>query len=112
MKVGETWVRVKSESELRAGMCVELRTCSWCLKRHRRILTAQLPSSARLHCADGTIRSGKGHVSWDSIPGACPKSKFPNRPFCLDRAIREGRLYRLSDAFLAETKREKAEALR
>lgn len=95
----DEWVRVKDEGELRIGMTVEVGPCRCGRARHRKIILSEV-----------------------NQPPPCGYCKVETRRFvvsdscndkgrtCFLRAIKEGRLYRLSDAFLNETTREKAVA--
>lgn len=78
----DEFVLVKSEDELRPGMCVELRTCAVCGKRERAILNAESPSS------DPT----RGKSAWTTLPD---EVHYKRKRFGI--AIRERRLYRLID---------------
>ena len=92
-----TWVRVKSEDELRAGMTVELRPCGFCERRERiMLLRAQDKQMSLHHSGDMLAGSGRG---WSTAPGLCLN---PRRPVDLSVAISTGRLWRLSDEALEE----------
>ena len=85
----DEWVLVKSEDELRPGMCVELRPCRYvCGRIHRFVLIGREPRAtwcSRL----STHLTCRG---WLFVGDGCN-----DRPLCTYSAIRERRLYRLID---------------
>lgn len=83
----ETWIRVKSEKELRAGMCVELRPCRERGHDVQVILFGR--GRQKVECVScGRCRG------WETSDGAL---------LCPVLAVPEGRLFRLSDAALDST---------
>lgn len=88
----DEWVRVKSESELRAGMCLQLLSCVYCGGTHRFIL---LRREHRQTPCDGP--HGKC-LGWETTPRCTQPAGLCGSP----TAIREGRLYRLADSQLTE----------
>lgn len=81
---GESWVRVESEDELRAGIWVESRPCAQCGARERAFLVAR---DARVLGCDDCGDYGPG---WATC-GSCSDG----HSICFKCEIREGRLYRL-----------------
>ncbi|MEO8215121.1 MAG: hypothetical protein ABI560_18120 [Myxococcales bacterium] len=95
---GARWIRVKTESDLRAGMTVELRPCGFCGRRERLILLGVEEKHLSLHHS-GDMLPGQGK-GWRAAPGLCLN---PRRPVDLSVAISTGRLWRLADEFLNES---------
>ena len=89
----DEFVLVKSEDELRPGMCVELRPCLRCGKRDRRILTGALGRGDTVD-VDGIV--SRAVIFYAT--GICPPSPGFRGDTCgFSRSIRERRLYRLRD---------------
>jgi hypothetical protein len=109
MKPGrDPWVPVRSESELRAGMAVQLRPCRYCGERDFMVIgePRPLPTDAMLLDTDGSWRSvGDGATTDWPVYGRTCRSSIgrSGKVDVLTRAIRERRLYRLSDEVMTET---------
>ena len=88
----DEWVRVKSESELRPGMAVQLRNCLWCGKRETQTIVRIKPSSGYCVNPVGVMRETNSTIGFVGV-GNCRGE----RSQAFDNAIREGRLYRLAD---------------
>jgi len=90
----DLWVRVRDESELREGMAVQLRPCSWC----KRVETFFLGRRDRRPCIDmsGTISDPEdGFMTTGRCEQAFGTGIAPGD------AVRTGRLFRLSDDALS-----------
>lgn len=94
------WVLVKGESELRVGMCVELRPCVWCNRRERLIISKRKSPTTGYATNPSGIRFSISHA-WHVL-GRCRAE-----PVAFSQTIRERRLYRLADEQLDETTTEK-----
>lgn len=92
--MGESWVRVESEDELRAGTTVRLKRCGFCTRTHVFMLLRLVHGIALTDRPDGT-RSVTDR-GWTAVPTACPR-KDPGGSAELNAssAVREGRLYKL-----------------
>lgn len=88
----DEWVRVRSEDELRAGMTVELRPCSWCGKRERFML---FRVTGRFAALSATGECFKARIF--SVPSTCEREGYRRDETGFFVSIREGRLYRLAD---------------
>ena len=93
----DEWCLVKSEDELRPGMCVELRPCGWCNKRERLIISDVVPAKRYSVYPDGT--RGENPPGSRSFVFATPRCREfgPGKRGRLIQAIKDGRLYRLRD---------------
>lgn len=88
----DEFVLVKSEDELRPGMCVELRPCQWCGKRDRFMLMSKEPASGLFLDPDGT--ASPAETKWEfATAGKCDD----NGVIAFKYAIPNRRLYRLRD---------------
>jgi hypothetical protein len=88
----DEWVRVKSERELRAGMCVELRRCRHCGRDHRMIIS-------RVVLDERPCPEGRSIGYTRKEIGGC--QDYVDHCWC--KCIDEGRLYRLADSQLTES---------
>ena len=79
------WVKVRAESELKVGMCVELRPCAWCGKRERFMLTHRQTVAKR--CTE------HGKCRGFEVAGRCDNDVS----LCSVGAISAGSRYRLQD---------------
>lgn len=85
-------VKVRSESELRPGMTVWLKSCAHCSRKHAYVLVRQDDGSGLCDVhADGPC------LGWFCIP------EHHDARFCPRMAVSQGRLYRLPDEELTST---------
>jgi hypothetical protein len=95
----DEWIRVKSESELRPGMAVQLRNCAWCGTRETLVILPGTTTASPMVELPGGSRAAS--ISANSFK-TTKRCKAPNRSqFGL--AISQGRLYRLADWNFDET---------
>lgn len=87
----DEWVRVKSESELRPGMAVQLRNCMWCGKRETLTLLNATRASKIADAPGNVMEVSRSKDAWTVI-GGCG-----SRPCVFYGAIEDHRLFRLAD---------------
>jgi hypothetical protein len=87
---GEELVKVRSESELRAGMTVVVSPCKWCSRTHAHVLVRESPIGECHHYGDGVHYD---HQGWVVAHGTCNRREC----LCPRSAIRDGRMFRLRD---------------
>ncbi len=90
----DPWVQVKSDNELRAGMTVEVRPCSWCKKVVRHVLLRSDGIGFGVFTNDVWTKS----IRFTAMPILCVGDGSIGFP----HAIREGRLFRLADDQLSD----------
>lgn len=93
----DEWVRVKDESELRAGMTVELRPCMFCHRKERQLILSEL-GTRTIRDHNGNRYLGRGFV----VTGSCNPEGLLADSAAFYRPVRDGRLYRLADSQLAD----------
>lgn len=82
-------VRVRSQSELRAGMTVVMAPCADCRKVHAALLAREVVGGL---CHNSECRR---RLCWEAL-GDCPPGPNQLAQLCFCNAIQEGRLWRLA----------------